>query len=565
MKYLLVVILSVILITVALAQVDTSWTRRWTSATVNGGDYIYGLAVDNDGNVIVTGGSDYLGTSPELLTIKYNASGDTVWTRVPARAGSQRASAVAVGATGNVYITGYTMENGSGDYITIKYRPNGAEAWVRIYNHVTGYDFARKLVLDAQENVYITGYAQTTGSKNVDVTVKYDSSGTQLWARQDSFGGVTSIGYPTDLGIDNSGNPYIVARSRNSSGNYDYVVAKYNPASGDTFWSRTYNGVGNYNDEARAIAFDASNNVYITGMSASTNTGNYDYNIATIKYNSLGDTQWVRTYNNPDTVATDAGYWIKVDNVGNVYVYGSSVGTRASGHYQDLVLIKYNASGNEQWVSRYNGPAGDHYDTPIDKDGQNGMAVDLSGNIYLTGYTRQLEGPGTQSTENDFITIKFNPAGDTQWTARYNYADSFETAYAMDIDNTGNVYVTGRSAAPVSYYDVATIKYHQAQGIEQSNENRKLRIENLSVSPNPFRTNPTIHYSLSTYSHISLSVYDISGKLVKTLINESKPKGSYNAIWDRRNRESQRVSQGIYFFVLKTNSNTQQKKVLLLD
>jgi flagellar hook assembly protein FlgD len=60
-------------------------------------------------------------------------------------------------------------------------------------------------------------------------------------------------------------------------------------------------------------------------------------------------------------------------------------------------------------------------------------------------------------------------------------------------------------------------------------------------------------------------VYDISGKLVKTLINESKPKGSYNAIWDRRNRESQRVSQGIYFFVLKTNSNTQQKKVLLLD
>ena len=450
------------LITLASAQVDTAWTRRWTSAGP-AGDYVYGLAVDNDGNVCVSGCNDFLGPNPDLLIIKYQPNGDTAWIRNPARTGSQQLRSVVVGASGNIYSTGYTMENGNGDYITIKYRPNGDQAWVVVRPHAgTGYDFARKLVLDAHENVYITGYAETPSpKKDVYVTVKYDSSGTQLWARQDSLTGAYSIGYPTDLAIDNSGNPFIVSKvkTRALGQGDDYMVIKYNTATGDTFWARTYNGVGDTTDEARAVAFDDLNNVYVTGMSASTSTGNFDYNIVTIKYNSDGVQQWVRSYTNPDTTATDAGYWIAVDGSGYVYVYGTSY--TPGGDNVDLVLIKYDASGNEKWVSRYNGPAGTHVDGIIDKDGQNGMAIDPSGNIYIAGLTRQIDGPGTQSTENDFIIIRFNHFGDTVWTARYNYADSFETTRSMTIDNDGNVYVTGQSVSPATYYDVATIKYSQ--------------------------------------------------------------------------------------------------------
>ena len=451
-KILVLVLLGLIGLTNLMnAQVDTAWTRRWTSAGANG-DYIYGLAVDDEGNVYVTGSKDFIGTTPELLTIKYNSAGDTVWTRVPARTGSQLARAVAVGASGNAYITGYTMESGNGDYITVKYRPDGTEAWVRIYAHSgTGYDFARKLVLDDQENVYITGYAQAS-FKNVYATVKYDSSGTQLWTRQDSFGGATTS-YPSDLGIDNSGNPYIVSKTKSATEGDNYVVAKYNPASGDTFWVRTYNGPANGTDEARAIAFDASNNVYVTGISAGgASTGN---DIATIKYDSAGVQQWVARYNNPDTVGTDAGNWIKVDGSGNVFVYGYSLSRVGTNNY-DLVLIKYNSSGDEVGRGRYDGPGG--YDYPVDKDGQKGMAIDQFGNIYVLGLTRQV-GSGN---ENDYITIKFNSSCDTQWTKRYDYADSFETPYAIEADNHYNVYVTGRSVAPVSYYDVLTIKYTQS-------------------------------------------------------------------------------------------------------
>ncbi len=444
------------LVSLVNAQAETLWTRRWTSASATGSDYVYGLDVDGSGNVYIAGSSNYLGTPCELLVVKYNASGDTVWTRTPVRTGDQVLRAVAVGSTGNVYATGYTMETGNGNYITVKYLPDGTQAWVRVYDHgAGGYDFARKLVLDAQENVYITGYAQTpTPRKAVYVTVKYDSAGNQLWAKQDSFGGA-SVFYPSDLALDNTGNPFIVSKTKNAGHGTDYAVAKYNPTNGDTFWVRTYNGVGDTNDEARAIAFDASNNVYITGASLNTNTGGIDYNIVTIKYDSLGNQQWVQSYNNPDTTGPDGGYWIKVDGSGNIYVYGTSYAPGGPGG--DLILIKYNSSGSEVGRARYNGPGG--YDLPLDKDGQRGMVLDAMGNVYIAGYTRQVG-----STRTDFITIKFNPSCETLWTARYNYCDSTEQAYAIDIDNTGNVYVTGRSIGLGTYYDCATIKYRQLGG-----------------------------------------------------------------------------------------------------
>jgi len=531
-------LLSVAFVSIAFAHVDTLWARRYTSAGA-GSDYVYGLAIDNAGNVYITGSSDYLGTPSDLLTIKYNASGDTVWTRVPVRTGSQMARSVAVGNLGNVYITGYTMETGNGDYLTVKYFPNGDMAWVRTYNGpYTGYDFARKIVIDAQENVYVSGYSQEIGGRYTHATVKYDSSGNLLWARRDSFDGAGSLSYPADLGLDNSGNPYIVSKTRNASGNTDYVSAKYNSSNGDSIWVRTYDSHANGNDDARGIAFDNSGNVYVTGMIAGSGTGN---DIATIKYNASGDTQWIRIYNNPDTIATDAGYWIEVDGSGNVYVYGSSYGT--SGANADLVLIKYNASGTEQWVSRYNAPAG--YDFPIDKDGQNGMAIDLSGNIYLSGITRQIG----STTRNDFITIKYNPAGDTQWTARYNYCDSFEIACAMDIDNSGNVYVTGRSTGLGTYYDCATIKYRQSQSIEEVNLPNILN-QMIGIYPNPAKSYFAVGLPQTTGRSI-LKIFDVTGKQVKEIvIHNDGEKAARVSLVD--------VNPGIYFIKVDKGPSVQK-------
>uniref|UniRef100_A0A7C6A9P1 T9SS type A sorting domain-containing protein n=1 Tax=candidate division WOR-3 bacterium TaxID=2052148 RepID=A0A7C6A9P1_UNCW3 len=438
-------------IELALAQVDTAWVRRWSSVPISGSDYVYGLTVDANGCVYIAGASDYLGSNPEAITFKYGPAGESLWFSVLPRTGSQMLRSVAVGASGNVYVTGYTMETGNGAYFTVKYRANGDTAWVRLFNQTSGYDFSRKLVLDNQENVYITGYGQASNYQYTYYTVKYDSSGNQLWVRTDSFGGAYAF-YPNDLALDNDGNPYLVTKTKHPTQRDNWLVAKYKKETGDTYWVRTYNGPADSTDDARGIAFDNSGNIYVTGTSYGGPTTGFD--IVTIKYNSNGDTQWVRRWSNPDTAASDAGYWIKVDGSGNVYVYGTTYSKQPAN--QDLVVLKYNSSGVLQWAAKYNGPGG--YDNVIDKDGQNGMALDLYGYIYITGSSRQLG----STNKNDFVTVKFSPDGDTLWTRRYDYADTFETARSMFVDNLGNVYVTGQSAQPGRGYDIATIKYVQS-------------------------------------------------------------------------------------------------------
>ena len=211
----------------------------------------------------------------------------------------------------------------------------------------------------------------------------------------------------------------------------------------DTAWVRTYNGPGNGNDGARAIAVDRSGNVYVTGYSY----GGTSYDDATIKYYPNGDTAWLRRYNGPVVSWYDEAFAIAVDDSGTVYVTG---GNCWSGMYPDYATIKYYPNGGIAWVRRYNGPG--NYD-----DVAQAIAVDGSGNVYVTGYCYDDSG-----TTSDYATIKYYPNGDAAWVRRYNGPENGDDgARAIAVDRSGNVYVTGFSlASSWPDYDYATIKYY---------------------------------------------------------------------------------------------------------
>lgn len=207
-------------------------------------------------------------------------------------------------------------------------------------------------------------------------------------------------------------------------------------------WVAKFNGAGNGSDYAYAMTIDRSGNTYVTGQSY---TG-VNYDCTTIKYNSNGDTVWVRLYNGPAN-STDMGWAVAVDTVGNVYVTGASYGPT---NY-DIVTIKYDAAGVQLWASRYDGP--EH-----GQDEGTAIAVDASGNVYVTGHSL-----GNPIFQDDYVTIKYNSSGAQLWARGYNDPDNFhDTAHAIAVDNSGNVYVTGRSDAVGNGYDYATIKYNSA-------------------------------------------------------------------------------------------------------
>ena len=115
----------------------------------------------------------------------------------------------------------------------------------------------------------------------------------------------------------------------------------------------------------------------------------------------------------------------------------------------DYATIKYDSAGQQQWVSRYNGPANG-------VDFAEAVAVDSSSNVYVTG-----ESAG-QGTRNDFATVKYNSTGEEQWVVRYNGpANRDDQANAIAVDASGNVYVTGQSFDPNNGDDYVTIKYVQ--------------------------------------------------------------------------------------------------------
>jgi len=203
-----------------------------------------------------------------------------------------------------------------------------------------------------------------------------------------------------------------------------------NAQAPDTLWTRRYNGPDDGDDYARGCVVDGSGNFYVTGSSNDAYFGKF----LTIKYNSAGDTLWTRPYYE-NYLYDCASQCCAVDDWGNLYVTGSSY----NGLGNEGLTIKYTADGDTFWTRRYGGIS-------------YGCASDVSGNIYVTGI----------STDNDYLTIKYNFAGDTIWTRSYDGpAHGYDCANGCAVDSFGNLYVVGMCDNGL-YLDYLTVKYNAA-------------------------------------------------------------------------------------------------------
>ena len=284
------------------------------------------------------------------------------------------------------------------------------------------------------------------------------------------------------VATDASGNVYLAANTSSaglaSGGFQDTLLGGGGPilvkfdASGNRLWA-TYYGDVNGAIVCKSVATDPAGNVYLAGLAVHTTAlataASFQYisgdaaNAFLVKFDANGNRLWATYYGGAygtgaNSVATDAA--------GNVYLAGetgdtgmayagfqNTYGGRSLQNYAgDAFLVKFDANGHRLWATYYGGKGG---------EAGNGVATDLAGNVYLTGFTNDegLASPGSfQDTlgidtsggnwgDNAFL-VKFDANGNRLWATYYGIYPGYggggsSVGNSVATDAAGNVYIAG--------------------------------------------------------------------------------------------------------------------------
>ncbi len=424
------------------------------STYIGGGgtDYGYSIAIDVSGNAYITGYTEstnydispgafqttYGGGYGDAFVTKLNSTGTALlYSTFIGGSTSERGYGIAIDASGNAYIAGYTSstdydittgafqttyDGGNSDGFVTKLNSTGTALLYSTYIGGSSSDECSSIALDASDNAYITGETQ---SNNYDITTgafqttsdgvteafitKLNSNGTALLYSTYIGGGGSDFG--SHIAIDASDNAYITGRTYStdydittgafqttSNGSADVFVTKLNSTGAALLYS-TYIG-GSGLDNGKAVALDASGNAYITGATKST-----DYDITTGAFQ-----------------------------------------TTNGGEY-DVFVTKLNSTGTALLYSTYIGGGSDDYGS--------GVALDASGNANITGYTESTDYDITtgafQTTfegNYDVLVTKLNSNGTALIYSTYigGFVSDFGASIALNA--SGIAWITGRTSSP---------------------------------------------------------------------------------------------------------------------
>jgi len=364
------------------------------------------------------------------------------------------ASGVAVDASGNVYVAGYTEGGldgntlmGGTDLFVTKYDSSGAKLYTRQTGTIGASTQAYGVAVDTSGSVYVAGYTNggldgntLAGGFDYFLT-KYNSAGTKLYTRQTGTAGAVTMAY--GVAVDASGNVYVAGRTNGGldgnslMGGRDFFVTKYD-SSGAKLYTRQTGTVG-ANTQAYAVAVDASGNVYVAGgtnggLDGNTLAGGYDYSLT--KYDSSGIKLFTRQTGTVGKYTQASG--VAVDGSGNVYVAGFTNGgldgKTLAGSW-DYFLTKYDSSGTKLFT-RQTGTVGKYTQA-------SGVAVDGSDNVYVAGYTDGGLDGNILTGIRDFFVTKYDSSGNKVRTKQLGTVGASTEAYSVAVDAGGNVFVAG--------------------------------------------------------------------------------------------------------------------------
>lgn len=240
------------------------WQLTYTSP--NGqGDRAYGVAVDPDGNIAVTGTEYKLIGLDNVFTRVMDQDGVPLWTNVfDANSGNDGGNAVAFTPEGNVIVAGHIyVPIGLSDLWLRKYSSVGLTKWTRTADHMKGNDEWHGVAVDPAGDIALTGEVYEVAGLAAIYTAKYDSEGLKTWAKiQDSKGGDNDRGH--GVAFDPAGN-IVAVGSEYTANDFTRTWTRKHDPLGTELWTQIHDGDGAGNDIAYAVAIDQTGNVYSAG------------------------------------------------------------------------------------------------------------------------------------------------------------------------------------------------------------------------------------------------------------------------------------------------------------
>lgn len=538
------------------------------------------VAVDTLGNVFVTGyfygtidfGGGVLTSAGEgdVFLAKFDPSGNHIWSQRFGDAGYQYVEGIAVDLPGNVVITGFfyggnvdfgggsLVNAGGSDIFVAKFDPSGTHLWSDNFGDSDDQS-ASDVAIDGTGNVVVTGSFDGTvnfggtvltsaGGKDVFL-VKFDESGTHLWS--DSFGDSEwqRVG---GVVADVSENVFVTGSFRGSmdfgggvltsAGGFDIYVAKFNP-SGTHVWSQRFGDSGSSMEDASSTTTDHSGNVVIAGHfsgtvdfggGALTTAGSRDIFVAS--FDPSGTHLWSQRYGDADVeapnsvAAFEACVYLAGEFEGSID-FGGGVLTSAGG--DDSFLAKFGDDASPTQLQSY---------VAAYKD----VGIEIKWELLEAGMDMRFFVLCAEGMSTDYRHLE-NPQIER---------DGLSFAFVDENCEPGSTY---RYRVDVLDEDGLRILFETAEIVTPTT-----RLTLDQNSPNPFNPTTTIAFTLPQKTSVNLSVFNLEGKLVRTLVDGILEEGFKEYQWDGEDARGFPVSSGVYFYRLKVGNRTLTKKMTLV-
>jgi hypothetical protein len=518
------------------------------------------------------------------------------WANTAGGISEERGNSADVDHNGNVYVTGFydtasitfgatTLSNaGQGDMYIVKYDAAGNVIWAQSAGGAS-FDAGSSVRCDDAGNVYVTGYFQsatidfggnilTNAGLRDFFIVKYDGAGNVSWAMS-AGGNGDDNGF--NLTTDATGNVYAIGDFWSPSitfgsttlyavGTSKAFVVKFD-TNGNALWAAGSEGVSY--DFGKSVSVDMNGNVYIAGeyyehqvwfgTDTLNNAGLEDMFV--VKFDASGNRQWVFSSGGS---GTDKITDVVADPYGNVYLSGHftspfiTFGSTTINHVGftawDMFVVKLDVSANVVWVQT----SGNNSDEQI----ITGMDFDNSGNISLTGWFNNSLTLGTATMTSqgmtDLFVAKYDTAGTVLWALSAGGANQ-EFVNTIADDGNGNIYVTG-------FFDSPTLSFG-ATTLADANGGWDMFVAKLSV-PTEI-TNLINHKNIIIYPNPSLGKFYISsagGSNLKIKIFSSDGKCIYEKIY--RSNEVLDLTyepKGIYYCRIEDENGNSVIRMLTLE